>query len=389
MVNKTNFGTNLEIFVDTNLKTIMSNKDLQYTSIHYMEYLKLKEVLSAQSLRSIEAGAEAHDEMLFIITHQVYELWFKQIIHELYAVMDDFDDQKVDERNIGRSISRLDRILKIQGLLIEQIDVMETMTALDFLEFRSFLFPASGFQSVQFRQIEILLGLQREERIIYFDAPYDVVFDEKTKNRIARWEAGKSLFVLVEEWLERTPFLNWEGFNFLKEYKKSVEEMFANEQEAIKKIPLLSDKEKIARLENLKNSELYFLKVLDPAEHQKQIDSGDLRLSYNATIAALLINLYREEPILWQPFNLLQKLIEIDQQFTLWRSRHAQMVMRMLGNKMGTGGSSGHKYLKQTVEKHHVFRDLNQIATLLVPRANLPELPEDLKFSLGFQFSAK
>ena len=353
-----------------------------------MEYLKLQQILSAQELRSREAEDEAHDEMLFIITHQVYELWFKQIIHELYAVMDDFDDDKVDERNIGRSIARLDRVLKIQGLLIEQIEVMETMTALDFLEFRSYLFPASGFQSLQFRQIEILLGLDRNQRINYMDVPYDSVFGENVRSKIAKWEKGDNLFTLVESWLERTPFLNWKGFNFIEEYKLSVTKMFEEEKNAINKTPILTEKNKQARLENLLHSEAYFKKILDPEEHKKQQDEGLLKLSYKATIAALLINLYRDEPILWQPFNLLTKLVDIDQSFTLWRNRHAQMVMRMLGNKMGTGGSSGHKYLKETADKHHVFRDFHHISTFLVPRNSLPKLPDELKKSLGFYFTS-
>lgn len=367
----------------------MDKKDIKYTSIHYQEYLQLDKIVSAQDLRSVEAGDPAHDEMLFIITHQVYELWFKQIVHELQAIIDDFDDGKVDERNIGISVARLDRVLKIQGLLIEQIEVMETMTALDFLEFRSYLFPASGFQSIQFREIEILLGLRRRERENYLDAPYDVVFNDEVKKNIRKLESNDNLFTLIEDWLERTPFLNWEGFNFIDKYKESVNKMFASEKEAIEKTTILSDENKKARIQNLEHSESYFLQVLSLEKHEEEIKNGTLKLSYNATIAALMINLYREEPILWQPFNLLRKLVEVDQQFTVWRNRHAQMVMRMLGNKMGTGGSSGHKYLKKTADKHHVFRDFYHIATLLVPRQYVPELPEELKKSLSFYFSNK
>ena len=367
----------------------MDKKDIKYTAIHYQDYLQLDKIVGAQDLRSVEAGEPAHDEMLFIITHQVYELWFKQIVHELHAIIDDFDDGKVDERNIGISVSRLDRVLKIQGLLIEQIEVMETMTALDFLEFRSYLFPASGFQSIQFREIEILLGLRRRDRENYLDAPYDVVFNDKAKENIKNLESGENLFTLIEDWLERTPFLNWEGFDFISQYKESVSKMFASEKEAILKTTILSEKNKKARLENLEHSHSYFLQVLSPIKHQEQIDNGTLKLSYKATISALMINLYREEPILWQPFNLLRKLVEVDQQFTVWRNRHAQMVMRMLGNKMGTGGSSGHKYLKKTADKHHVFRDFYHIATLLVPRQNIPVLPEELVKSLSFYFSNK
>jgi len=110
-------------------------------------------------------------------------------------------------------------------------------------------------------------------------------------------------------------------------------------------------------------------------------------MSYKATLAALLINLYRDEPILHNPFNLLQCLVEIDEQLTTWRYRHTQMVLRMLGKKIGTGGSSGYDYLHATAVKHHVFADLHNISTLLIPRSELPELPTELKQNLGFHFS--
>jgi tryptophan 2,3-dioxygenase len=109
-------------------------------------------------------------------------------------------------------------------------------------------------------------------------------------------------------------------------------------------------------------------------------------MSYDATIAALFINLYRDEPILHLPFRLLVTLTEIDEALTTWRYRHAQMVMRMIGNKIGTGGSSGHAYLHKTAEKHHIFKDLHAIATLLIPRSELPELPKHLKEQLDFNF---
>src|SRR5438128_106551 len=140
----------------------------KFTSVHYHSYLELDKVLDAQHPRSamVEKTA-AHDEMLFIIMHQVYELWFKQIIHELHSISVMFADNQMDEREISTAVSRLERIIEIQKLLIEQINVMETMTALDFLDFRNYLFPASGFQSLQFRIIENMLGLKSEARLQY------------------------------------------------------------------------------------------------------------------------------------------------------------------------------------------------------------------------------
>jgi tryptophan 2,3-dioxygenase len=137
----------------------------------------------------------------------------------------------------------------------------------------------------------------------------------------------------------------------------------------------------------LGSTDTYFESVLDPQVHRELSAKGELRLSYPATLAALFINLYREEPILQMPFRLLICLIEIDEALTTWRYRHAQMVLRMLGNKMGTGGSSGHDYLQATTHKNHIFHDLHNISTLLIPRSELPELPAELKQALGFYFS--
>ncbi|MGB4903315.1 MAG: tryptophan 2,3-dioxygenase family protein, partial [Saprospiraceae bacterium] len=125
-----------------------------YISIHYKKYLGLEQLLSAQRLRSEDLEKPAHDEMLFIIIHQVYELWFKQIIHELESVNKMFKNDYLDERSIGTAVERLDRVIVIFELLVQQIKVLETMTPMDFLEFRSYLFPASGFQSFQFRKME-------------------------------------------------------------------------------------------------------------------------------------------------------------------------------------------------------------------------------------------
>ena len=331
-----------------------------YTSIHYHDYLQLDKLLDSQELMSEKAGNPAHDEMLFIVIHQVYELWFKEIIHDMTSVRDLFTEGGLDERSLGLAISRLNRVIEIQKLLIQQILVMETMTPLDFLDFRHHLFPASGFQSFQFRQVETMLGLPSKQRLTYNHKPYHIVFQEEQKEVLDNLEKHGTIFNAIEQWLERTPFLDFGDFNFLKSYKSAVQRMMNSEREAIKAAPLLSDESKAMRLEILQNNEDYIMAVLDPDQHQAMKDEGKLRLSYQATIAALLIHLYRDEPILHQPFVLLQKLSEIDENLTAWRTRHAQMVLRMLGRKMGTGGSSGHDYLQSTAARHTIFSDFSQ-----------------------------
>jgi tryptophan 2,3-dioxygenase len=173
----------------------MKPTDKQYTTIHYQSYLALDKILNAQHLRSAEVAEEpAHEEMLFIIVHQSYEIWFKQIIHELESVIDMFDRHDVDEKNIGTSIARLNRVIVIFKLLVEHIPIMETMTPLDFLDFRKYLFPASGFQSFQFRKIENLLGLPEKERITYHGHHYAAFFSEEHKKELKKIASGNSLF---------------------------------------------------------------------------------------------------------------------------------------------------------------------------------------------------
>lgn len=361
----------------------------KYSSIHYNDYLQLGKILDSQRPRSAEFGEEAHDEMLFIIIHQVYELWFKEIIHDLTSVIRMFETDTLDERNVGIAVARFERIIAIQKILIDQIKVLETMTPLDFLDFRNYLLPASGFQSYQFRVVEVALGLKRKGRITYNQTVYSSVFTEEQQRYLNELEKGKSMLELVEAWLERTPFLSFAGFDFREKYKKAVKSMVDREKNAITSTGYLTEREKELRLKMIGDTDTYFHSVLDEDFHNEKVKNGELSLSYSATMAALLINLYRDEPILRMPYLLLTRLVEIDELFTTWRYRHAQMVMRMLGRKIGTGGSSGHKYLKETAEHHTIFLDLQNISTLMIPRQDLPELPEALRNQLGFYYSTK
>ena len=133
----------------------------------------------------------------------------------------------------------------------------------------------------------------------------------------------------------------------------------------------------------------YFTAVFDPKKYEEMYQRGEVKFSYKAMLATLFIFLYRDEPILQQPSLLLSRLMDVEEMMTNWRNRHAQMVLRMIGRKSGTGGSSGHQYLKSTAQAHTIFTDLYQVATLLIPRSELPQLPEDLRRHLGFYFSSK
>lgn len=358
-----------------------------YPPIYYSDYLQLDKLLTSQSPKSEEYGDPAHDEMLFIVVHQAYELWFKQIIHELDSVIEMFKNEIIDEKNIGIAISRLRRIVVIQKVLIDQLNILETMTPLDFLDFRDYLIPASGFQSIQFRMIENKLGLNPEGRVKLGDKNYYSLVSKEHQKFLLETQSSVNILSEVDDWLSRIPFINTPEFNFRKSYSESVVKIINNEKEIIMNNPSLSEEKREKQLKEFENTKENFEALLDENKHNELMKKGLRRLSYKATLAALFINLYRDEPILHLPFRFLTYLVDIDENFTSWRYKHALMVHRMIGAKVGTGGSSGHHYLMQTAEKHKVFRDLFDLSTYLIPRSDLPELPEKLKKELGFYYT--
>ena len=354
------------------------------SNTYYGDYLGIDPLLELQRPRSEELGRPAHDEMLFIITHQVYELWFKQVLHELNSVLTIFEEAYVKDHLLSAAVARLERVIEIEHLLIHQIQIMETMRPLDFLEFRDLLVPASGFQSVQFRLIENCLGLKKENRLKYHQKEYQESLCPMHQQVVETAEEKRSLFEAIEAWLERTPFLQFGDFDFWQSYRESVEQMFAQDRQRIQDNSLLSEKDVTFRLRQLNNTEQEFTTLFNPESYQELRDKGEKRLSYRATQAALLILLYRERPILHLPYRLLTSITTIDELLTNWRYRHAQMVQRMLGSKQGTGGSLGYDYLIKTLESHTIFGDFIQLTTFFIPRSELPLLPLDVERQLGF-----
>lgn len=353
----------------------------------YGVYLKLDQILSAQSPTSAKSGKAAHDETLFIIIHQVYELWFKQILHEIDSVREMFSGNTVDEKSIGIAVSRLQRVVEIQKLLVQQIQIIETMTPLDFLEFRGYLPGASGFQSMQFRMVENKLGLLPEARLQYANRCYHAEYAKKDVETVIKTEKEPSLFNLVEKWLERTPFLNHLDFDFLKVFTQAFNKMNAEDLNYIKTAQGISEEERTLRSRMNQQSKEYVESIIDETKYAEHLKEGRLRLSHKAFLAALFINLYRDQPILHLPFVLLSTILDIDEQLSLWRHRHSLMVLRMMGTKIGTGGSSGHEYLNATIQKHSIFKDLFMISSFYIPRSALPPLKPEVEEALGFKFT--
>ena len=354
--------------------------------LSYGEYLKLDAILDSQTLRSEQNGNFVHDEMLFIIIHQTYELWFKQILHEIDSIIEMFKGNYAEEENTGIVVARLGRVIEIQKLLIDQVSILETMTPMDFLEFRDLLTPASGFQSIQFRQIENKLGMDAKNRVRFGKQRYDEYLEQDDRNKAIESENSPSLFMLLENWLERTPFLQFEEFNFWESYQQSVEKMINDDIDLINKNTSLDDDGRNASLKNYDSIKNTYEALFDENKYQQLLSDGHRRISQKATLGALFIKLYRNEPVLQLPHRLLTQLVDIDQLLTSWRYRHSLLVFRMIGVKIGTGGSAGHGYLKKTAEKHSIFRDIANLSTYIIPRSSLPKLPGELKKELGFYY---
>ncbi|NWY25363.1 T23O dioxygenase, partial [Pheucticus melanocephalus] len=340
----------------------------------YGEYLQLNKILNAQELESEKKGKKIHDEHLFIVTHQAYELWFKQILWEMDSVREIFQNGHVrDERNMLKVITRMNRISLILKLLVEQFSVLETMTALDFFDFRYYLSPASGFQSLQFRLLENKIGVPQSLRVPYNRRHYRDNFKGQDHELLLQSEQEPTLLQLVEAWLERTPGLDSEEFDFWGQFEENVlkglEEEFALIQakaESEEKDDLLSEFQKQKDI---------LLSLFDEKRHEHLLSKGERRLSYKALKGALMIYFYREEPRFQVPFQLLTSLMDLDVLMTKWRYNHVCLVHRMIGGKAGTGGSSGYHYLRSTVsDRYKVFVDLFNLSTFLVPRHWIPKM---------------
>lgn len=357
--------------------------------VYYGDYLQLPKLLDSQLPLSRKfadnTNSECHDEMLFIVVHQVYELWFKQILHDLDSILGVFSKTYIPEVELSSIIQKLERIKKIQGLLIGQFDVLETMTPMDFLEFRDLLIPASGFQSVQFREIEIKLGLHTNDRMDVDREFFMGRLSESDRAHLTKVEESPTILKCLEGWLERIPYTNTEEFNFWAEYQKSIDGILKDDEEIIEKNSAhLSDKQKYMQLENLKTTRKTFDSLFNAKSHDELVKTNQRKLSQTAILHALFILLYRHESMLTLPFQLITALMDIDENFTTWRYRHALLAQRMLGTKIGTGGSSGHQYLKRAADNNRVFLDLFNLSTFLIPNSRLPKIPTEIKKRLSF-----
>ena len=343
--------------------------------MHYSDYLQLDKILEAQLPESHRLQQPAHDEMLFIIIHQTYELWFKQLLYETASVNAIMLSPALNDNTpeLQTVVHRLSRCVTIIKTLVQQIDIMETMTPMDFLDFRDMLRPASGFQSIQFKILEARLGLRYGDR--YGQQHYVSQLRPAETAAVKAAEAMPSLLQLVNNWLERMPFFdepfNWEGFKASATYA-------ADEQPQVHVYWQLY--RSIYR-QGLAAGETANLEAFDQFFFG---NDGLQQLSGKARRAALFIMLYRGYPMLQLPFRLLNSLLETDEQLSTWRYRHMSMVQRTIGLRIGTGGSSGSEYLAAALNKHYIYKELAALASFLIERRKLPQLTLAMERRLGF-----
>jgi tryptophan 2,3-dioxygenase len=340
--------------------------------LYYGDYIELDTILNSQHPRSFDRMEDGNDEMLFIIIHQAYELWFKQILFELDLTRNIFIRGHINDNSgdMSDAVRKLKRIVKIMELVNQQVSVLETMTALDFLEFRNYLLPASGFQSKQFRLIEAKLGLKMEERHKreYYKTSRRGSLSERDSQDVSRAEDERTLKGLIIEWLERMPFFDEEYWaEYVSASGASTGKFWSDYRKAYQTSLSGGESERLAEFDKVFFSE----------------GRGDL--SPEAMQSALFITLYRDLPIFQMPFELLNTLSEIDELLSNWRYRHFMMVRRMIGIRAGTGGTSGAGYLEGTLSQHYIFREVTELATFLIERSKLPELPKALREKVSFQ----
>lgn len=353
---------------------------------NYWDYLRLDQLLAIQGGLEGDEGALMPDELHFIIVHQAFELWFKLAIRELRLARDHLAAPRVSEPTIPLVVHHLKRVGTILHLAVDQFEVMETLTPQDFLAFRDKLVPASGFQSFQMRVLEVLLGVDMARRVRYADvdpiAHIRKLAESSPASGVALRQleqamAEQSLLSALQTWLHRTPIRGSSPgdpgddevvLGFIEDYLARVEALHGRQAALLPAGLGVEPAQMAARFAQATEAARGFLHALD----QPEAERPTMR---RCRAALVFIESYRELPLLAWPRLLIDTLVETEEQLILWRHRHARMVERVIGRRIGTGGSSGVEYLDRTTAMR-VFQDLWTVRSLLLPRGELPALDQ-------------
>mmetsp|Transcript_3571 Transcript_3571/g.10499 ORF Transcript_3571/g.10499 Transcript_3571/m.10499 type:complete len:435 (+) Transcript_3571:425-1729(+) len=347
--------------------------------INYADYLQLDKILSAQELETSKWDEPVHDEHMFIVIHQAYELWFKQILFEIDSVVSILAQghEHIRTPQINISCSRLGRVVQIMRILVQQHDVLETMDAHDFLEFRDFLAPASGFQSKQFRILENTLGMSPDQRIQHSGCPYFDQLRFSDRQQVIDTETAPTVLSYIGSLLEKTmESLEVGNFDFAAYMKAAINEAAEHDRKAIlQHRTRMSPADERKKLDELEKKREAHLRLFSEEEHAKLLAIKIRKLSFKATMAVVFVQSFRLQPAIAPLYCLITRLVDIDELMGQWRHRHSAMVLRMIGSRSGTGGSSGHAYLEAVLQRSRIFTDLTHASHYLLPQHALPPLP--------------
>lgn len=351
----------------------------------YWDYLKLDKLLDLQNGLDENEAQLPPDELHFIIVHQVFELWFKLILRELRLVRDELVNSGSPEAPIPEVLRRLDRINRTLGAAAKQWEVMETISPQDFLAFRDKLFPASGFQSFQFPEIEILMGL--EEALLATTGNTRSLDHIRTManqsdagarawSRIEKVRTEKTLRSALYEWLERWPLPRLIGYDatsgtglddFLQSYLAAIRGYYAAQERQLMQAPGASRTDLQARFAASYREAEGFLEAMDSP-------GADRQRVRRIRASILFIETYSDSPALNWPRMVINSALDLESALLLWRTRHARMAERVIGRRVGTGGASV-TYLDQTLELR-VFTDFWAARTQVLPHHFAPHIQQ-------------
>lgn len=348
----------------------------------YWDYIRVEDLLQLQGGVERDEHRVGDDEVRFIVIHQIDELWFKIVLRELTTARNLFARVPVPESDLATAVAGLRRVSLIFGLAAQHFALMETMRTQDYLVFRDKLNPASGFQSAQMREIEILLGLAHEDRIAlggentYKAALRGPTGDSPALRRVERREQDlPSLKTAVDAWLARTPI---DGSSpgdsgddaaveaFVAAYLRGHAAM--NERARRESIALQA----MTPQDEARLTERYQAQFDAARAHLEatDVEPRDRAKTRRLRAAILFVDSNRSLPLLSWPGQVIDALVECEQSMLVFRQRHARMVERVIGRRIGTGGSDGVAYLDRTALAYRVFVEIWQARTLLLP----PEL---------------
>ncbi|MCA9582219.1 MAG: tryptophan 2,3-dioxygenase [Myxococcales bacterium] len=354
----------------------------------YWDYVGVDRLLALQGGIDKDESDLANDEVLFIVVHQIDELWFKLAIRELVSVRDLFARNPVPEQSLASAVRGLRRLEKLFHQVSTHFSLMETMTTRDYLAFRDKLSPASGFQSGQLREVEILLGLRDEDRIplghehSYLEAlkEADGTPSPAYERVVKRLEDRPSVREAVHDWIYRTPI---QGSRPEEPGDSEVVRTFIDSYCAAQ--GKASETARTYALEGARTDAdrarltERFAKETENAKRfllAEELPEADRVHRSRVRAALVFIESYRELPLLAWPREVLDAIVALEQAFVIFRQRHARMVERVIGRRTGTGGSAGVDYLDQTALKYRVFDDIWAVRTLLLPERALPPLAQ-------------